>query len=304
MRIPRELTGLVALAFGVALTWAQEPAKTASQGAAGKTVDLTKIERKILEEPIYLTGQPKYCLLVFGSEAKTRVWLVHDGDILYVDRNGNRELGEAGEWFVRKPLSTAFYVGAIVEQGGTTKHTSLIVSASPRNGDSLSILIAGKREQRSYFKFADRSIDAPIVHLNGPVTLSLSPPSAILSGEWRKTEVGLGPKNKLRRGWEVYLNGFLGTPGLNALALYRPSEVLPQPRLTIEVEFSEKGGGGRGLRASGFLAPKDPDDFVLAGAVRVPDKTHVGDVELTVTLPDNKEVRGVPLLIPNIWMRD
>lgn len=59
--------------------------------------DLTKVDRTILKEPVYQSKQPKYCLLVFGPEAKHRVWLVQDGDLLYVDRNGNGDLTEAGE---------------------------------------------------------------------------------------------------------------------------------------------------------------------------------------------------------------
>src|SRR5713226_9808185 len=100
MRISRELAVVFALACGVALTWAQEPAKTASQGAAEKTVDLTKIERKILSEPEYVAKKQQYCLLVFGPEAKHRVWLVHDADILYVDRNGDGKLNQIGERLV------------------------------------------------------------------------------------------------------------------------------------------------------------------------------------------------------------
>jgi hypothetical protein len=34
---------------------------------------------------------------VFGPEGKDRVWLVLDGDTLYVDRNGNGDLTEYGE---------------------------------------------------------------------------------------------------------------------------------------------------------------------------------------------------------------
>ena len=40
---------------------------------------------------------PKYCLLVFGPETKTSVWLIVDGDVMYVDRNGNGDLTEKGE---------------------------------------------------------------------------------------------------------------------------------------------------------------------------------------------------------------
>ena len=39
----------------------------------------------------------KYGLLMFGPEGKDRVWIVLDGDTLYVDRNGNGDLTEANE---------------------------------------------------------------------------------------------------------------------------------------------------------------------------------------------------------------
>ncbi len=64
--------------------------------AASAAVDLSTIERKLVKEPAY-RSKPRYCLLVLGLEAKTRVWLVQDGDTLYVDRNGNGDLTEADE---------------------------------------------------------------------------------------------------------------------------------------------------------------------------------------------------------------
>jgi RNA polymerase sigma factor (sigma-70 family) len=67
----------------------------ASPGKAGFP-DLTKIDRTIVKEPKYKT-EPYYALLVFGPEAKKRVWLVVDGETLYVDRNGNGDLTEAKE---------------------------------------------------------------------------------------------------------------------------------------------------------------------------------------------------------------
>jgi hypothetical protein len=63
---------------------------------AAQTADLAKFERVLVKEPAY-QGTPRYCLLAFGPDAKTRVWLVQDGDTLYVDRNGNGDLTEAGE---------------------------------------------------------------------------------------------------------------------------------------------------------------------------------------------------------------
>src|SRR5215831_16607005 len=64
--------------------------------APAVAVDLTKIDRTIAKEPVY-QNKPKYCLLVFGPDAKTRVWLVVDGNVLYVDRNGNGDLTEKGK---------------------------------------------------------------------------------------------------------------------------------------------------------------------------------------------------------------
>ena len=55
-----------------------------------------KIDRTIGKEPIYKTKTPKYGLLVFGA-AEHRVWMVLDGDTLYVDRNGNGDLTDPDE---------------------------------------------------------------------------------------------------------------------------------------------------------------------------------------------------------------
>jgi hypothetical protein len=58
--------------------------------------ELGKINRTIKKEPNY-SGTPKYALVVFGPNAADRLWLVQDGSVLYVDRNGNGDLTEEGE---------------------------------------------------------------------------------------------------------------------------------------------------------------------------------------------------------------
>jgi hypothetical protein len=65
-------------------------------GSIASAADLSQIPRTIAREPTY-RSKPRYCLLVFGPKAKTRVWLVQDGDVLYVDRNGNGDLTEPGK---------------------------------------------------------------------------------------------------------------------------------------------------------------------------------------------------------------
>src|SRR5437762_2567508 len=76
--------------------------------------DLSKLDRTIAKQPSY-SGKPEYCLLVFGDDAKDRVWLVRDGDTLYADKNGNGDLTEAGEKIAGDKDSTtlSFHVGTI-----------------------------------------------------------------------------------------------------------------------------------------------------------------------------------------------
>lgn len=100
-----------------------------------RAADLTKIERTIRKEPTYQSKQPRYCLLVFGPEAKFRVWLVLDGKTLYVDRNGNGDLTEDGEKIAaKKGLDIfgedgeyIFDVDAIHEGPRTHKNFSLTI---------------------------------------------------------------------------------------------------------------------------------------------------------------------------------
>src|SRR5690349_4224826 len=82
------------------------PALTAGRLLAGAALaEAPKIDRTIAKEPVYQSKTRKYGMLVFGPEAKERVWVVLDGDTLYVDRNGNGDLTEAGKKVAaEKPL--------------------------------------------------------------------------------------------------------------------------------------------------------------------------------------------------------
>jgi hypothetical protein len=103
--------------------------------SAADAADLTRVDRTIKKEPAY-QSKPKYCLLVFGPEAKHRVWLVLDGDTLYVDRNGSGDLTEEGKR-IKVPAftpstHTAHDRERSIEAGdlsvGGLTHTGLVVS--------------------------------------------------------------------------------------------------------------------------------------------------------------------------------
>jgi hypothetical protein len=104
--------------------------------AAGSlpAADLGKIDRTIRKEPAYQSKAPRYGLLVFGPQAADRVWLVLDGDTLYVDRNGNGDLTEPGEKIAAKvskaqdpaEVGYTFEVGDLAVGGKV--HKGLIVN--------------------------------------------------------------------------------------------------------------------------------------------------------------------------------
>jgi hypothetical protein len=226
-------------------------------------VDLSKIDRKIGKEPVY-TSQPKYCLLVLGPEAKTRVWLVQDGDTLYVDRNGNGDLTEEGEKVIGKaddPGHITFSAGDIRE--GTLLHRNLLVFVFERRAESDRRVkeylaknpgapgylfdidlempgwkgteiggrvkhFVGDSDLYGFLKFADTPSDAPVVHFRGPLQVTLEKPQQMTVGR------------------KMYLAVTIGTPGLGPGTTARvdgeglvPEDAFP----TVEVVFPPARAG-------------------------------------------------------------
>jgi hypothetical protein len=165
-------------------------------GVATAGVDLGKIERTIAREPAYHSGSPKYCLLVFGPEAKTRVWLVLDGKDLYADRTGKGDRTGPGKLVKnlspKNPKISTFRTGPILAKDGKTRYPNLFVRVwhGARVVDPVKVFLqlstpaeldkAGADRQRCSEErevlFADRPRDAPIVHFDGPLTFRLEDP--------------------------------------------------------------------------------------------------------------------------------
>jgi hypothetical protein len=193
--------------------------------APAGAADLSAVDRTIRKEPAY-AGTPRYCLLVFGPDARERVWLVHDGDTLYVDRNGNGDLTEPGEAVAgqrdkdRNPdeVRTEFKAGEL--RVGGRVHQELTVRASPlartadwvqnqpnakaaltanpksrwygislrvdrpdirnRGGDGRVIQSAGIKYGDEVLLFANKPAAAPIVHIGGPLQVTVSEEMPVL----------------------------------------------------------------------------------------------------------------------------
>lgn len=230
--------------------------------------DLTRIERSIRKEPASQNKAPRYCLLVFGPEAKTRVWLVLDGKTLYVDRNGNGDLTEDGEKVIaKKGLDTlqedVFDIEEIRDGARTHKNLTLsvrkldylaardesmkkeIAQLPGGRGSHLGIEVdlpglkgkgaggriyqtAGVSDTRGFLRFADKPQDAPILHFGGPFQMQND------------------SRNRLMVGHELDLVFSVGTPGLGvgttAYLLY--AGTIPEnvhPRVEITYPSAEPG---------------------------------------------------------------
>jgi hypothetical protein len=212
-------------------------------------VDLAKIDRTIAREPAYQSKAPTYGLLVFGPQANSRAWVVLDGDSLYVDRNCNGDLTEEGErlliqktWELNpdKKKPGKWIPGddvpvGISERDGTTHHvtfrrtsTGVGLAARSHGGQYVG---ATYREE---LVFAARPQEAPIVHLNGPLTLQLvDPPRQWAGGE------------------SVDLVVLFGTPGLGrGTFAYMIHSFQPRPTAVIEFPAPKRGEAPRVVKVA------------------------------------------------------
>ena len=171
--------------------------------------DFVKIDRKLIKEPAY-GSKATYCLLVFGPEAKSVLWLILDGDTLYIDRYADGDLTHPDDRLkvhrVSKDPSnfmsseTKVFLDVIPSGDAkgrnaptlksSTRYSRLWVSYGiPREGDSADrrpegipgafrnhyttvyLRIDDKYTQLGWACFSERPQDAPILHFDGPLTL-------------------------------------------------------------------------------------------------------------------------------------
>ncbi len=208
--------------------------------------DLTKVDRTIVKEPSYRSKLPRYCLLVFGASAKTRMWLVLDDDVLHVDPNGRGNLVDDGKRIsptafkevvmsVRQanpPTERDYLIGDVIETDSKMKHTDLRVNhyrydALKTVTYCVYVKVKGKFEQRALVEFAERPEKAPIIHLNGPLTMGF-----------------YGKNPELSVGAETRLSFCVGTRGLGAFTILDyepiPENLLPVAEIELPVKNAEK----------------------------------------------------------------
>jgi hypothetical protein len=143
--------------------------------ALASAAELSKVDRTIKKEPAY-KGKPKYCLLVFGPEAKTKIWVVLDGTTLYVDRDGDGDLTDPGERFPDDGKELKEF--EVAGRGGKVRYkvTSIGVHRSEKEGRVFlmaSVEVVGKFRQYCDLTPSETLREAPIAHFDGPLRLGL-----------------------------------------------------------------------------------------------------------------------------------
>jgi hypothetical protein len=181
---------------------------------AADAPDLGKIDRRILKEPDYVSGQPLYGLYVFGPEARTRVWAVLDKsgpnagqyDVLYFDRNADGDLtgpdkrieGEVGR------DSVTFSLGSFTDPVTGHEHTEL--SITRHEGRSARVMLRMKwrdqvvirggyaPEAGPYTQFAATPAEAPVLWpgADGPFSFQFWLPKPLTIGRASDVRVFLG----------------------------------------------------------------------------------------------------------------
>jgi hypothetical protein len=211
----------------------------------GYAADLGKIDGTLRKEPAY-QAKPKYCLVVLGPEAKTRVWLVLDGDVLYADRNGDGDLTSKDERFSKthslqevfqfdtipaRPGDVPFSLKVEVKPGREGQETRYQISCKPQKGKGFSQRTDG------VLLFADKPREAPVVHFGGPLTRTIL--------DWHKPL----QRRRLRRLQDNELSILVGTPVLGGKH---------EAFATVYQSFRELAGGESFPVVEVRLPGKDP----------------------------------------------
>jgi hypothetical protein len=223
----------------VALSWLAIPCFVSG------AVDYSKIDRAIKKEPAYQSKSPKYALLLFGPEAAVRVWVVLDGETIYLDRNADGDLTGTTKRFAKDSDCKDI---EIADPDGKTRYlikgVSHFTEGKPETTQLMvSVTIQGPITYQQYCDVAvqDSPQKANLAHFHGPLTM-----------EPRKISWKLPPKLALRSGENpVDLPGNVGTMNEkygcwvvvrthNSKGGTFPKEIFP----VVDVEFPPKTPGG------------------------------------------------------------
>jgi len=229
-------------------------------GVLAAATDLSTVDRKIAKLPKFTAEKQLYALLILGKDAATKVWLVADGENLYVDRNGNGDLTDDGEplaaktstdlrgryrtceWSVgRLAPRSPYLVHVAVQYINTSWHPEDPALADPQWDTLLKLPDANRsairvrrpvsrRDYSGSTGFRSSPEDAPVLHMDGPLTLLLKGGPTLKRTEPTELQVTVGTP-----AWSRDL------PGSYVWLAYEAFPAAARP--VIEVEFPGRRPG-------------------------------------------------------------
>jgi hypothetical protein len=212
--------------------------------ALAQAADLSKIDRTIKKEPAY-KGKPKYGLLVFGSEAKTKLWIILDGTDLYVDKNGDGAL-TAEECFRQDGRELKEF-----DVAGGYKIRSIGVHRDKQ--DKRVFLMARVQVGDKFMQYCDLSLvenrqNAPVAHFDGPLKLGLRESNWVCTeklvrdGKAHDLFIWVGTFDKANGCWVVLSNTVINRENFHRKDF--PTDIHP----IAEIEFPAGRPGDEPLR--------------------------------------------------------
>lgn len=227
-----------------------------------KTVsERTRSEHPLVREPVYQSKQPRYCLLVLGPDAAKRIWIVLDGNTLFIDRNGNGDLTESDEPIKAESGNDdgAYFRVSILGADDKTKHTlHVFLTKSSLFGQEkdgpftvhLSLSWTRNRtfgawgDETGLLFFAVRPQDAPVIHMDGPLQMGFETHLPLIkkAKDTYELNVGVGTKG-IGKGSFAHLQHEFGAipPGAHPRAVLEfPNKVAGDPPWRIETVLKER----------------------------------------------------------------
>jgi hypothetical protein len=172
------LTALLALVFGA---------------ASAAAADYAKIDRRLTKEPAYRSKAPKYALLLFGRNATVRVWVVVDGEAVYLNRNGDGDLTRKDERFQKHADCKDI---TIADPDGKRRYVITGVSVLQLDPPAVQLMVEVKVQgDVNYEQYSDTTLEASprqaaVAHFHGPLTIGpptvgwkVSPALALTAGK-------------------------------------------------------------------------------------------------------------------------
>jgi hypothetical protein len=270
------------------------------------TADPGPIDRTLRRLPGF-AAKPHFCLLLFGPEGKTRVWLVTAGEAFYADTNGDGDLAEPGKrvysvgnyralvplgpclqsmWFPVPEDVRVYIVGDVFDRA-TRRWYHLTVR---RLGElatarfEMEVDVRGQLRQLGELPhFGDSPKDAPVLHFGGPLTLGLFTSQLIRGGgpndlaAWIGTDVPSGTE---------------GQPTYLVLDDWVPRDVAP----SALVELPTGMPGAEPIRSTVGLARRQ-GLVRFAARVGIPAEAGQGKAKIQLTIPSWKGVDVAPATI-------